>query len=110
MEAQDMQDTLGAEHPELSRAQKAFLAYAAQRYIWWESTNGALTSPQRIIAHVMNIGSWGDMCKLVEFFPQQELINVLNKAEIGQFNERSWHFWNNRFSDKIPPMPQRVMS
>jgi hypothetical protein len=59
---------------------------------------------------VMNIGSWEDMCRLVKVFPQQELISVLNEAEIGQFNERSWHFWHNRFTGKIPPMPQRALS
>ena len=57
----------------------------------------------------MNIGVWDDVCKLAELFPQSELENVLNTAEAGQFNERSWHFWHNRFSDEVPPMPKRIL-
>ncbi|MDR3333121.1 MAG: hypothetical protein LBT08_10890 [Synergistaceae bacterium] len=90
-------------------AQKTFLLHAARRYIWWETTNGAMAYPQKILAQVMNIGVWNDMCKLVELFPPQELLNVLDKAEIGQFNEKSWHFWHNRLSEKIPSMPKRVL-
>jgi hypothetical protein len=93
----------------LNEAQKAFLANAAQRYIWWKTANDAMAYPQRILAQVMNIGVWGDMCKLAELFPQSELENVLNTAEAGQFNERSWHFWHTRFSNKIPPMPKRIL-
>jgi hypothetical protein len=92
----------------MSEAQKAFLEKAAARYIWWESANEAC--PQKILAQVMNIGSWDDMCKLVELFSREELLNVLDTAHIGQFNERSWHFWYNRFSNKIPQMPKRVLS
>ena len=94
----------------LKEAQEAFLADAARRYIWWETTNGAMEYPQKILAQIMNIGVWNDMCKLVELFPQKELENILNAADIGQFNERSWHFWHNRFKKKIPPMPKRILS
>ena len=93
-----------------NEAQKAFLVKAAQRYIWWETANNAMGYPQKIMAQVMNIGVWDDICKLVELFPQEALLNVLNTAEVGQFNEKSWYFWHNRFTDKVPPMPQRVLS
>lgn len=92
-----------------NEAQKAFLTHAARRYIWWETANGAMAFPQKILAQVMNIGVWGDMCRLVELFSQEDLLNVLNAAEIGQFNEKSWHFWHNRFTGKVPPMPRRVL-
>ena len=89
--------------------QKTFLANAARRYIWWETVSGAMAYPQKILAQVMNIGVWDDMCKLIELFSQEDLLNVLNTAEIGQFNERSWHFWHNRFTGNVPPMPKRVL-
>ena len=94
----------------MNEAQKEFLAYAARRYIWWESTNEAMAYPQKILTQVMNIGVWDDMCKLVELFHEKDLVGVLNTAEIGQYNERSWHFWHNRLTGKVPPMPERVLS
>jgi len=93
----------------MNEAQKVFLANAAQRYIWWETANYAIVNPQKILAQVMNIGVWDDICKLVELFHEKDLIEVLNMADIGQFNERSWHFWHNRFTDKVPSMPKRIL-
>jgi hypothetical protein len=90
-------------------AQRTFLSRMAQRYIWWETPDGSLAYPQRILAQVMNIGTWNDICRLVELFTSQDLQTVLDKAEIGQFNERSWHFWHNRLTGKVPPMPRRVL-
>ena len=93
----------------MNEEQKAFLIKSVKRYVWWKNTDEAMLHTQRILAQVMNIGTWNDMCKLVELFSREELLHVLNTAEIGQFNERSWHFWHNRFSDKVPTMPERVM-
>jgi hypothetical protein len=94
---------------QMNESQKAFLAGSAQRYIWWETTQCAMAYPQKILAQIMNIGVWDDICKMVGLFSQKDLLEVLNTADIGQFNERSWHFWHNRFSDKVPPMPERVL-
>ena len=95
---------------QMNDEQKAFLVSASRRYVWWETANDAMAYPQKIIAQVMNVGVWDDICKLTELFSQKDLIDVLNTAYIGQFNERSWHFWHNRFSDKVPPLPRRVLS
>ena len=94
----------------MNEAQKAFLFHAARRYIWWETAEEVMAYPQKILAQVMNIGVWDDLCRLTELFPMEDLLNVLKAAEIGQFNERSWYFWHNRFTDKIPPMPERILS
>ena len=94
----------------ISEAQKAFLTKAARRYIWWKTVDCAMTYPKKILAQVMNIGTWDDMCNLAELFSRKDLLEVLNTADIGQFNERSWHFWHNRFSEEIPPMPKRILS
>lgn len=93
----------------LNDSQTAFLREVAERYVWWKTPEEALAYPQRILAQVMNIGVWDDLCRMVELFPSWELVDVLRHAEIGQFNERSWHFWHNRLSRKIPPMPKRVL-
>ena len=94
---------------EMNESQKEFLVHVARRYIWWETANDAMAYPQKILAQVMNIGVWDDICKLVELFHEKELIKVLDTALIGQFNERSWQFWHNRFTDRVPPMPKRIL-
>ena len=93
----------------VNEAQKAFLANAARRYIWWETADYAMACPQKILAQVMNIGLWDDVCKLAVLFEEKDLIEVLDTSDVGQFNERSWHFWHNRFTGKVPPMPERVL-
>jgi len=91
----------------LNDTQKTFLLTSAKRYIWWKTPEEAMEYPHRILAQIMNIGLLEDMGKVIEYFSQKDLINILNAAEIGQFNERSWAFWHNRFSLELPPMPVR---
>ena len=98
------------ETAKMSEAQKEFLLDSARRYIWWETANTAMSNPKKVLAQIMNIGVWNDICKLVELFSEQDLLDVLDTAEIGQFNERSWHFWHNRMSVEIPPIPRRILS
>ena len=106
----DIIDTIGTTATtRKSEEREVFLSRAASRYIWWETVDSALVYPQKILAQVMNIGTWDDMCKLVELFPAKDLLDILNTSYIGQFNERSWRFWHNRFSKEIPPMPKRVL-
>ena len=93
----------------INETQKKFLFDAARRYIWWETPEEAMEFPQRILAQIMNIGILEDMGKVMEIFSQIELTSVLTTAEAGQFNERSWYFWHNRFSLETPPMPGRIL-
>jgi hypothetical protein len=94
----------------MNEVQRAFLFDMAKRYIWWKTPDEAILHPQRVLAQVMNIGVWDDLCKLDTLFPRQELIDVLERAEIGQFNARSWHFWHCRLLDgEVPPMPERIL-
>jgi hypothetical protein len=94
----------------MNEAQRAFLLDMAERYIWWETPNEAILYPQRVLAQIMNIGAWDDLCKLNVLFSKRELVDVLERAEAGQFNTRSWHFWHCRLIEgEIPPMPKRVV-
>ncbi len=80
-------------------------------YIWWKTTEEALEFPDRLIAQVMNRGTYADVCRLLELVGEGTLLHVLQNAEIGQFNERSWAYWHYRLTDiplgKVPPMPER---
>lgn len=87
--------------------QMDFLLKAARQYVWWKTPEEALFYPARVIAQIMNIGDWDDLCRLTELFTKQELADVLKNAEIGQFNPRSWSFWSYRLIGDIPEMPRR---
>jgi hypothetical protein len=94
----------------MNEAQKAFLLDMAKRYIWWKTPNEVILHPQRVLAQVMNLGVWGDLCKLDALFSEQELLDVLKRAEAGWLNERSWYFWHCclMFGEEVPPMPGRA--
>ena len=74
----------------------------------------ALEIPERIIAQVMNIGSFEDVQQLAEMAGEERLRKVLTQAEIGQFNARSWSYWHYRLDlaepGEVPPMPTRKLA
>jgi hypothetical protein len=95
---------------ELSRHQ-TYLRDLARRYNWWQTQDVALQFPARLIAHVMNLGTFADISQLWRTFGDDCLRRVLEQAEAGQFNPRSWHYWHYRLNEvqpgHVPPMPKR---
>jgi len=87
------------------------LGLFAAKYIWWKTPGAALEYPERVIAQVMDIGDYDDVQKLVAQAGDEYLRQVLARAEVGQFSERSWAYWHYRLGlatlGKVPPMPQR---
>ncbi|MBQ3170941.1 MAG: hypothetical protein IJB53_03365 [Mailhella sp.] len=81
------------------------------RYIWWQTPEEALKRPDLLIAQVMNIGIYADICKMIAIVGNEPLITVLHNAEAGQFDQMSWDYWHYRLTDvevgKVPPLPQR---
>jgi hypothetical protein len=96
-----------------SAQQRDLLRDLASRYIWWESVPEALLFPERILAQVMNLGTYEDLVRLFNAFSVEELRYVVIHAEPGWFNERSWAFWHVRLgltanTDPPPPLPART--
>lgn len=93
--------------------QRTYLLQMSKKYIWWQDAEVSMQFPNYIIARVMNMGTWEDICALVKFFSYDRLREVLTTAEAGQFNARSWHYWHYKLMDcvlgDIPPMPQRQL-
>jgi hypothetical protein len=85
----------------------------ARKYIWWKSPEAALRTPQRIIAQVMNVGDYRDVQMLAKQLGDGPLRQAIAHAEIGQFNERSWHYWHYRLGladlGEVPPLPSRTL-
>jgi len=89
------------------------LARLAKRYIWWKTVAQAMENPEQIVAQVMNMGEWDDVCRLVDLIGDEGLCRVIKHAEIGMFNERSWHYWHYRLGlakvGCVPALPARKL-
>jgi hypothetical protein len=87
----------------------ALLASLASRYIWWRDAQPP--SDDRIIAQVMNLGTYDDIRRLEAAFGPQELRAVMLRAQPGWIGRRSWNFWRGRLSfagaGPIPDAPPR---
>ena len=85
----------------------------ARKYVWWKTPAEAAEMPERVIAQVMNIGAYDDVQALANVVGEECLRDVLTRAEIGQFTERSWAYWHYRLGlaspSKVPPMPKRSL-
>ena len=83
-------------------------------YVWWKTADEALKNPEQIMAQVMNIGDWEDVCRMVNCVGNDALRRVIREAEIGMFNDRSWHFWHYRLGlaelGNVPALPARKVA
>lgn len=86
----------------------------ARKYVWWMTPEEAITMPERIVAHVMNIGDYYDVQALATLVGDDYLRTVLRRAEIGQFTPRSWAYWHYRLGlaapNQVPTMPERILA
>ena len=87
------------------------LTHFAGKYIWWMTPQEAAADPHRVIAQVMNIGTFEDATALRALVGDEQLKQAVLEARPGEFSERSWHYWHKvlgvcRF-DKLPPLPVR---
>jgi hypothetical protein len=94
----------------------ACLRRLAARYVWWKTPEEAMQFPHRVAAQVMNLGTWEDLTELADVAGEDYLRGVLQNAEAGQLNARSWHYWHYRLglaeygARPVPPMPVRKMA
>lgn len=89
---------------------KLLLAFA-QKYIWWKNPAESALFPDRIVAQVMELGTFQDMQELIRVAGEQRTKEVLQRAEAGWFTPRSWHYWHLRLGlcevGHVPPLPKR---
>ena len=98
-----------------SRCRRTFpepIRTLAKRYIWWLPSEESLAYPLRVIAQVMNLGTWSDCDILEDYFGRAEMRRALKQAEPGWFRPRSWVFWHyclglTAWGDEPPPLPVR---
>lgn len=83
----------------------------AQRYIWWQPPEASVVDPRRVIAQVMDVGTFEDIQALTRGVGRNTLTGVLKQAQPGWFRPRSWAFWHTALglatAGRIPPIPSR---
>jgi len=86
----------------------------SRRSVWWLEPEEALEYPQRVIARIMDMGTFEDIHELVRIIGEDALRETLKNAEAGQFRTRSWSYWqyllNGLADETLPPMPMRKLS
>jgi len=89
----------------------ADLTRLARRYIWWLPPAEAVLDPRRIMAQVMDIGTFEDCMALRSLANNDDLRMVLREARPGEFSERAWHYWHQMLSESdladVPDLPVR---
>ena len=97
--------------PASNPAFRELLNRLAKRYVWWQTPDVTLQFPRILVARTMNMGDYEDVQGLTRFLSDEELKRVIDEAEIGEFDERSWAYWHYRLglpvSQPVPPMPRR---
>jgi hypothetical protein len=99
--------------PQLSDHALGCLRRLAARFVWWKTSDEAMRFPDRVAAQIMNLGTFDDLTEMVEATGEDYLRVVLEHAEVGQLDARSWHYWHYRLglaeygTRPVPQMPVR---
>ncbi|MDE0409635.1 MAG: hypothetical protein OXN81_17445 [Alphaproteobacteria bacterium] len=89
-----------------SRTARALLRLA-DSYIWWKTPEEAVRYPDRVLAQVMDIGTFEDCRAMRAAFGDERLCGVLRRAEPGWFRTRNWAFWQAALGIDAGPRPVR---
>lgn len=81
-----------------NRAANHLIEQLGQKYFWWQPADGGTFSEDRIIAQVMNLGTYDDILLLESMLGRPRLTEVMLHAEPGWISDRSWEFWRGRLS------------
>jgi len=95
-----------AEDPAAARAARRW----AETYLWWKPPEEVLRhEPSRLVAQVMDMGTYEDLLALEGLLGRELLRAVLARAEAGWLRPRSWAFWHYRLGlvapGEAPPAP-----
>jgi hypothetical protein len=69
-----------------------------RKYMWWRPVGGGLHAKNRILAQVMNLGTYDDIRRLEQTFGRAALAEIIRSAAPGWFTPRAWEFWRGRLA------------
>jgi hypothetical protein len=79
-----------------SHGSAEFIASLAAKYMWWPAVGGRGHGEDRVLAQVMDIGSYEDILHLEATLGRERLAEVMRHAAPGWISARSWDFWRGR--------------
>ena len=76
-----------------------FLALLGSKYLWWKPIDGGPHPPERILAQIMNLGTYEDITPpRGGIRPGAAGRSACAMPQPGWFSPRSWEFWRGRLS------------
>ena len=86
------------------------ILYYFCKYIWWQPPDEAIKFKDRLVAQAMCYAQMDEYPLLWQM--KDEMINAIQNAQAGWFDQKSWHFWYLmldlvQIDETIPPLPQR---
>jgi hypothetical protein len=81
----------------------------AERIVWFEHPEKALTDPLRFMAYLLTYGTAAEITVVRRHLGAEDIREALENTPPGIMDERSWAYWNilvGRYP--VPPMPLRT--
>lgn len=75
----------------------------ALRYVWWQSAEETLASPETLLRQILKIGTAEDYVAACTYWSEEAFRQALASAPAGAVDERSWEFWHRHYG-----LPERV--
>jgi hypothetical protein len=84
----------------------------AAKYVWWTPPDIVVSEGMsRLVANVMEMGTWEDASALIECVGVDLFIEVLRSPPAGVISDRSLAFWHYRLGRQgAPPRSRRRFS
>ena len=97
---------------EIDRVAKSeLLDRLGPKYLWWDFVGDERQREVRVLAQVMDLGTYEDIQAVEQYWSPGDLARILSKAQPGWISDRSWSFWlgrlNGSVSTPIAPHPPR---
>ena len=84
----------------------------AAKYVWWTPPDVVVSEEiPRLVANVMEMGTWEDATTLIERVGTGPFMDVLRSPPAGVISDRSLAFWHYRLGGQgTPPISRRRFS
>lgn len=79
----------------------------ALRYVWWQSAEETLASPDALLRQILKIGTADDYVAACALWGEQAFRRALVSAPAGSLDERSLAFWHRHYGLPERPFPKR---
>lgn len=80
----------------------------ALRYVWWQSAEETLASPETLLRQMLKIGTAENYVAACSHWGEEAFKRALASAPAGALDERSWVFWHHHYGLPERAYPKRT--